>query len=148
MFHVLDISVIENIWQYFRPPDDVLPYSCNLSEDDHNHSPHNHLCNCCCSRHSFSSPAFLSYLTQVWYLILIITENNSVNAGGEDDTERTETTDKEAEGEGWGWGCYLWLEVRRHGDWQVLFDWSHPLHCPHHGHHVRLSSSSHRNLEY
>ena len=32
--------------------------------------------------------------------ILIITENYLDNAGGEDDTERTETTDKEAEGEG------------------------------------------------
>ena len=46
------------------------------------------------------SPALASSPTSLRSDILIIAENNSVNAGGEDDPERTETTDKEAEGEG------------------------------------------------
>ena len=50
----------------------MLPYSCNIGEDEHHHgnhgnhgnSPHSSHC-CCCNRQSFTNQSFVSYLTQV-----------------------------------------------------------------------------------
>ena len=65
---------------------------------------------------------------------------------GQAHTQRTQIHHQEAEREGRGGLGDLRLEVRRHGDRQVLPARSELIHDPHHGRLVPLGSASHRHM--